>query len=149
MEKISHHTFDDFLVKRSGLTDEEIAKGKPDLNFERILKGLCDIHRGKEALYGNYLETHGKDPDAFFLTQHFCDLKRKYVRAENFIKQFDPKDKDGIQLEQLIDTYSDMAVYAVMGIQAVFHIINRRVDEMRAAKEVNKELRGGISHNND
>lgn len=114
----------DELIARAGIDSRTIDMGRPDDMFNSILDALRDIHRGKEVLYGDYLKTHGSEPDQFFLTQHFCDLKRKYVRADNFIKRY-IEDKNSISLDQLLDTYSDLAVYAIMGIQCINHVMER------------------------
>lgn len=112
------------LVGRAGLTKQDVAMGKPDEVFENILEALVQIHRGKEVLYGNYMETHGSEPENFCLIQHFCDLKRKYVRAENFVKL--KAEGKPLDLNQLVDTYSDLAVYAAMGIQLTYHLMDER-----------------------
>ena len=125
---LSEQQITQLLVQRAGLTPADVEMGKPDFQFESILRGLVDIHRGKEVLYGNYMETHGSEPENFCLVQHFCDTKRKYVRAENFVKlKSDGKDLD---LMQLLDTYSDLAVYAAMGIQLTLHLIERKKNEI-------------------
>ena len=41
------------LLRRSGLSSDDIAKGSRDSDFEAIQKTLADIHQGKEVLYGN------------------------------------------------------------------------------------------------
>ena len=112
------------LIERAGLSQELIDKGTPDEIFEGILDALKSIHTGKGVLYGSYLETHGSEPANFCLIQHFCDTKRKYVRAENFVKQR----ADGVEhdINELLDTYSDLAIYAIMGIQLINHLQQRR-----------------------
>lgn len=114
------------LLNRAGITPELLEAGEVDQQFEFILEALGTIHRGKEALYGNYLETHGDEPTNFALVQHFCDLKRKYVRAETFVKK--RLDGQHISLEEMLDTYADLAVYGAMGVQLVLHLINRGTD---------------------
>lgn len=123
----------DTLVERAGLSFNDVVMGAHDPDFEAITEAMIQIHRGKEVLYGNYLKTHGSEPAKFSLIQHFCDTKRKYVRAENFIK-LHSEDK-APSLEQLMDTYSDLAVYAIMGVQLVFHLMARE-DKERAQKDV-------------
>lgn len=114
------------LLQRAGITDELLEVGEVDQLFEKILEALGAIHRGKEALYGNYLETHGDEPTNFALVQHFCDLKRKFVRAENFVKK--RLDGQNISLVEMLDTYSDMAVYGAMGVQLCLHLMTRGKD---------------------
>lgn len=117
-----------FLIERAGLTQETISKGSFDAEFETILGALIDIHRGKEVLYGNYIKTHGSEPETFSIVQHFCDMKRKYIRAENFVKIKSEKEFD-IDLVELIDTYSDLAVYAAMGVQLLIHLKQRKTND--------------------
>lgn len=113
----------DRLIKRAGLTIDMVEKGKRDHYFEEILDGLEMVHRGKEVLYGRYLEIHGSDPQMFALMEHFADLKRKYVRAEHFMKH----SMEGVEIDilELYDTYTDMAVYAAMGVQLIEHLMER------------------------
>lgn len=115
------------LLRRAGLTVDEVSKGKSDPSFENLMNVLSDIHRGKEVLYGSYLETHGSEPENFCLVSHFCDMKRKYVRAENIVKI---KSEGGdVGLIELLDTYSDLAVYAVMGVQMIIHLQQRKLKQ--------------------
>ncbi len=109
------------LIERSGLSVEIIAAGEHDPEFADIVGALNDIHQGKQVLYGDYVKTHGSESPSFTLLQHFCDLKRKYVRAEHFIKL--QLNNDAPPIEELLDTYADMAVYSVMGIQAINRIL--------------------------
>ena len=111
------------MVSRAGLTHELVDKGSDDNEFHQILQGMKLIRKGKEVLYGNYIETHGSDPTNFALMEHFADLKRKYVRAEHFMKL--TMSGGDIDINELFDTYSDMAVYAAMGIQLIEHLIER------------------------
>ncbi len=117
----------DLMIERSGLTSEIIDKGAPDPRFSKILSGMTHIHKGKEVLYGSYLETHGDDPELFALMEHFADLKRKYIRAEHFMKK--RMEGQDIELEELFDTYSDMAVYAAMGIDLIYYIMEQKCAE--------------------
>lgn len=112
------------LLERAGLTEEMVSRGKVDYAFEEILEAMREIHRGKEVLYGNYMETHGDEGETFSLIQHFCDTKRKYVRAENFVKQ--QADGGNISLDELLDTYCDLAVYSIIGVQLIFHLLEKR-----------------------
>lgn len=123
------HQLTKLILQRSGLSDEMVMKGKSDMQFDAILQALSDVHKGKEVLYGSYLETHGEDPKIFSLVTHYADIKRKFVRVENIIKAMS-KDKD-ISIDELLDTYADMAVYAVMGIQLINH--HKEVEEKQNA----------------
>lgn len=111
------------MVNRAGLTVDISVRSKNDRTFDAIISGLKRIHDGKEVLYGNYIETHGKDPELFALMEHFADLKRKYIRAEHIMKRL--AKGEIINKMELFDTYSDMAVYAVMGIQLLIHLEER------------------------
>lgn len=111
------------LLKRAGLSEADVAAGRTDNLFNDIADILKDIHKGKEVLYGDYLITHGSDSDKLFLLQHFCDLKRKYVRYENYSKRvLENKDVD---IYELLDTLSDLAVYSIMGLQMVDELLKR------------------------
>lgn len=123
VNSIDQESIRKLIVERAGLTQKDIEQGKPDQVFETIVAALVDVHRGKEVLYGNYMETHGSEPENFCIIQHFCDTKRKYVRSENFVKlKADNKD---VELVQLLDTYADMAVYSIMGVQLIMHLMTR------------------------
>ncbi len=115
------------MIERAGLTTEIIMKGTEDPRLEKVLHAMGVIHKGKEVLYGSYLETHGDDPELFALMEHFADLKRKYIRAEHFMKK--RMEGQDIELEELFDTYSDMAVYAAMGIDLIYHIMEKKCAE--------------------
>lgn len=114
----------DYMLERANLTPAIISLGSSDKRFDVILEGMMLIHKGKEVLYGSYLETHGDDPELFALMEHFADLKRKHVRAEHYMKRrmegFD------IPLEELFDTYSDMAVYAAMGVDLIHYLMEKK-----------------------
>lgn len=120
---------DDYLqkVKSKLLPLAGIAIGDDlqeiDIKFFSLALALGEIHSAKGKLYGNYIETHGSEPELMSLTQHFCDIKRKFVRAENYIRLRNEGDK--IPLDDLLDTYSDLAVYGIMGLELIFHILER------------------------
>ena len=118
------------LLARAGITPELIAAGAEDVPFDQIMDALMDIHKGKSALYGNYMETHGAkdDPELFCLMEHYCDIRREWLRAENFIKK--SAAGEDIALEELLDTFSDMAVYSALGIQLVFKLMARKDEEI-------------------
>lgn len=119
----------ELLLKRAGITHELLNAGKSDDLFAEILSAMKAIHRGKEALYGNYMETHGNDPTNFALMEHFCDIKRKFVRADGFIKK--RMEGNNIDLKEMLDTYSDIAVYGAIGVQLVIHLMEREQNEQK------------------
>jgi hypothetical protein len=112
-----------YLLERAGLAQEIVDRGQTDQDFNEILDALREIHKGKQVLYGNYLTTHGSDPLKFCLMEHYCDIKRKFVRAENFLKKV--MDGQDIPMPELLDTYSDIAVYGALGVQLLFHLMER------------------------
>lgn len=114
----------ELLLKRAGLTPAMVQRGKTDEFFTVVMDALSDIYKGKQVLYGNYLETHGGDPTQFALMEHFSDIKRKYVRAQAFMKEYFNGSHD-MPLDELLDTYSDLAVYGAIGVQLVLHLIAR------------------------
>lgn len=117
----------DLLMSRAGITVEQLEAGKDDYMFKAILEAMEKIYKAKQVQYGNYIETHGSEPKVFSLIQHFCDIKRKYVRAEHAIKRM--ADFEVFELKDMLDTYSDMAVYSAMGVQLLLHIMEREQNE--------------------
>ena len=129
----------------AGVTSTLAQAGPPNEDFVAILEGMKDIHRAKTVLYGDYLKTHGSDPQLFALMEHFADIKRKYVRAENFMKLV-MSGKD-MSTDELFDTYSDLAVYAAMGVQLLIHLGERDQNEQASSPGVlhTREQHGGGS----
>lgn len=116
------------LIGRAGLSEELVKTGEVDSGFNAIMDQLMEVHRGKSVLYGNYLKTHGNEPINYSLMQHFLDMKRKYIRAENYVKScMDDKPIDPLEL---VDTYADMAVYAALGVQLLQYFIERETDDI-------------------
>ena len=124
---MDEHEIKDYLLKRAGLTKEDSLSGPLDSTFDEIAFALCDVRQGKEKLYGNYIENNGGEPEVFCLVQHFCDIKRKFVRAENITKL--KSEGKEVDLEHLIDTYADLAVYSMIGIQLIMHLMERNQSE--------------------
>lgn len=106
------------LVHQADLSREVLDCATNDHEFLKVLHGLEQIHNGKGVLYGNYLETHGQGNELLCLTEHFCDMKRKYIRADHYIKQ--RFNDNNLPLTELLKSYSDLAVYAMLGLQLVF-----------------------------
>ena len=113
------------LLKRAGLDFE--AGGVINPEFEKILEAMLWIHTGKSIQYGDYIKTHGSDPIDFCLMEHYADVKRKFVRADNFLRQKLSGGK--IPIEELLDTYTDLAVYGALGVQLVMHLMEREKNE--------------------
>ena len=106
------------LIAMASITADDISAGEADIVFDEILVTLRDIHRGKGVLYGDYIKTHGSAKLTMAAIQHFCDIKRKFVRAENIVNDLS-EIRDETRIRALLDTYCDMAVYAIMGIHLV------------------------------
>lgn len=124
------------IIARSGLSEELFEMDvKPDFDFREILRALQKIHKGKSILYGNYMETHGDENDKLSIIQHYCDIKRKWVRIDNFVKAL-LEDNEAIPLEELLDTYSDMAVYSALGIQLVSHLMDRKDAKAESMRKI-------------
>lgn len=113
----------DTLIERAGLTQDLINMGSADEGFKDIVQAMLAIHKGKEVLYGNYMETHGSDPKYFALMEHYADVKRKFVRADNYLKK--ALAGADIDIMELLDTYCDIAVYGAIGVQLVLHLKER------------------------
>ena len=119
----------EILLERSGLSERDVMEGKIDITFELIATMLTKIHQGKSVLYGDYIKTHADDNYKLGFTQHYCDIKRKWVRYDNFIRLLsDDKYPDRLEL---VDTLADMAVYAIIGLQLIDHY---NEPEIRAAR---------------
>ena len=123
------------LIARAGLSTDDVKRGMGNEHFNTIISALSDIHAGKQVLYGDYIKNNGSDAPIFCLMSHFFDIKRKYIRSENFIKDAAAGKKHNIN--SLIDTYSDMAVYAILGIQLIVHLDKRRQENV---KSINPDL---------
>jgi len=117
----------DLMIERAGLSSSILSHGTSDPTFDLVLQGIRQIHNGKEVLYGSYMETHGSDPTLFALMEHFADIKRKFVRAETFLKKNMSGQKIG--LVELFDTYVDIAVYGALGVQLLAHLMTRELNE--------------------
>lgn len=114
----------DILLKRAGIPEKTLHNSySPDPDFTMIMDALKRIHTFKGELYGDYQETHGNQPAMMALIEHHCDMKRKAIRAQNFISKM--ASGDPVDLDDLLDTYSDLAVYAAMGVQLIFHLKDR------------------------
>ncbi len=113
------------LIEKSGLTQKEIDSGTNDEDIRIIMDALLEIRQGKEFLHGNYVNTHGQDDYKYALMQHFMDTKRKYLRADHFIKKLISEGEDP-DIELLYDTYADLALYAILGVQLVKHLEQRQ-----------------------
>lgn len=122
------------LLKRAGITDELLAASKkPDVEFEEIVDTLKLIHQGKAVLYGNYIESHKNDGDLLMLVEHYADLKRKYVRVDNFVKKM-VNEGEKISYEEQLDSFSDLAVYSLLGIQVALYL--RKKERMEKTSDV-------------
>lgn len=122
------------LVKRAGLDWETIEKGNDDALFDNIIEAFKHIHRGKGFLYGDYLKGIDEKPELRALLGNFLDLERKFVRANNIINLL--ADGQKIELEQLLDTYSDLGVYAAMSVGLVFHLIKKNTPAQEPSDDI-------------
>lgn len=112
------------LLRRASIhEDAREADTEETSQFNYMLEAIKRIHHVKALGYGDYIKTHGDESKELFATQHFCDIKRKYVRAKNFIERMTRGET--VDFHDLLDTYSDLAVYAVMGLQMAFHVIEK------------------------
>lgn len=106
------------LIRRAGLSTDLISGGDPRPSFDAVLIAMSKIRRGKEALYGSFIENKKGDSVNFALIGHFVDMRRKWARANTFIQGKFEEDKD-FEIEELLDTYIDLAVYAALGVQLI------------------------------
>lgn len=114
------------LIKKSGLTTDQIYKQSVDFQFGAILHTLQKIHTGKAVLYGDYIKTHGNQNDLLCLMQLFADMKRKWLRFENWIDIATDENQQTLSQDELLDTFSDLAVYSVMAIQMLDYLEKKR-----------------------
>lgn len=113
-------TFNDKLLKLSGLSSEILSKSEKSAEFIAIQDTLAKIHAGKGVLYGDYVKTRSQEPKNFALLSLFFDIKRKYVRFENMAKMIASGEK--LSHDEIIDTLSDLAVYGVMGLMLMDYL---------------------------
>jgi len=86
--------------------------------YERVLTGLANMRLEKVIQYG---EDRYNEPDPNVnLLMCYSDVYRKYIRLKKL--SFDFKNPD---YESLIDTYKDLANYAIMAIQILEKERNR------------------------
>ena len=119
------------IVALSHLTPEELETGIADPEMEHIFQAFLMIHKGKQALYGNYIDTHGSKPTQRALIQHWCDMERKYTRANNIIDKMSSGEMP-FDANRMIECYTDIAIYATIGVQLVYHLQHR---EQRGEKK--------------
>jgi len=113
------------ILSKSGVTDSspQVSHSEEHHQYAVFSDVLVKIHGAKAVQYGDYLKTHGDETSQLFAMQHFCDIKRKYVRAKVFMERM-ARGED-VNFEDLLDTYSDLAVYAIMGLQMAFHCMEK------------------------
>ena len=96
----------------------EKMNGK-DTNFDLVLSTVRKIHYGKGLIYGEYSKNIGEIencPHDERMYSSFMDLKRKFNRILPIIKNMKADELNIKQTEQLLDTYIDLSVYALMGV---------------------------------
>lgn len=116
---LNGHRTDELKVRAGVHPDALESDSEEVFEFNSFANAMCSIHAAKAIHYGDYLKTHGDESVELFAVQHFCDIKRKYVRAKTFIERMTRG--ESVDFTDLLDTYSDLAVYAVMGLQMAFH----------------------------
>lgn len=136
----------DLMIERAGLSSKILSHSVSDPQFDLILQGIRQIHNGKEVLYGQYIKTHGEDPKLFALMEHFADIKRKFIRAETFLK----KSMSGhdIDLVELFDTYVDIAVYGALGVQLLSHLMRKQNESARSPNQLDQRKPDGTGFSN-
>lgn len=108
------------LLTRASVSDSSPQASTDEQHqFRMFADAMTQIHGAKAIHYGDYIKTHGSDTPQIFATEHYCDIKRKYVRAKTFVERMTRG--EAVDFTDLLDTYSDLAVYAIMGLQMAFH----------------------------
>ena len=112
------------MLRRAGLTNDIIRLGIEDEHFREVLETMLTIHTGKQVLYGDYQEKHGDEPRLFSLMLIYSDIKRKFTRIENYMLAA-AAGKTTIPVEELLDTYMDIAVYGAMGVELIQNMLEK------------------------
>lgn len=119
--------FEDFCYKifhMSGISDLDVPIDQPE--FSQIAMTITHIYNGKSELYGNHLKRLDKD-DFMAMMESYNEIKRKYSRIDNWVRttinngsDFEPCD--------LVESYSDLAAYSIMGLLTIFELMERAND---------------------
>lgn len=125
---------EELIYKHSGLPDSLLnddSRIEPQGKMGQILGALYHVHRGKGVLYGNFINNKKNSPELLAIIEHYCDIKRKWVRINNIIHKlsnFGPQNpveeisESDLKLA-LFETYTDLAVYSAMGLELIHHYI--------------------------
>lgn len=101
------------IINRAARLDEADALGiRTQLEYERLLDLIASVRLAKVATYG---ESRYKEDDVEFnLWTCYSDVFRKHVRLRKLTSD---SARAGKPSAELIDTYLDIANYALMALQ--------------------------------
>lgn len=124
--------FDKLMMTKANvsLTGYTTTMGDIDLpvnwNIRTIIETLEVIYRLKSTQYGDFQDNFpAKDSDFMRSLKLYCEMNRKYTRLGHMMMdvergQFDAGDKRvEFSLENLIDIYTDIALYAILGLETI------------------------------
>lgn len=80
--------------------------------YEKVIANIATIRLNKVIAYGE--DRYNETDEEFNYWMCYSDVYRKYIRIKTLTKAALKKGADG---ESLIDTYKDLANYAIMAIQ--------------------------------
>ena len=112
----------DLIEKLSGVEQLEFDLKDVNPEFVAIVEKLISVHAGKSLLYGDYIDNRD-EKDSVAIFEHYNDIKRKFIRVENFYTRTVIGEQ--VDIKELIDTYTDLAVYSILGLQLIFHIMEK------------------------
>jgi hypothetical protein len=94
-----------------------------DTPFFKLLEMINDIKFAKEHEYGDYVANQmATSSSRLSIFGHFVNIRRKFMRAEHIVEKI--VDREATP-DALIDTYVDMAVYALLGVQLAYELKQR------------------------
>lgn len=105
------------LLERAGVSMDRLPFELPESKFKDILKVLEEIQHVKAQQYGDYIKQQKDVTARLALFDHFVNIRRKFKRAEHTIERIVDREANP---DDLLDTYSDLAVYAVLGIMLAY-----------------------------
>lgn len=108
----------ELIRKKAGLSASAPFVDNFSSPFGRVMLALADVKQAKELEYGDYVAKQKLvKPLRMAMFDHFVNIRRKFVRAEHIVNRIVDRETG---TDDLIDTYADMAVYCILGIQLAY-----------------------------
>ena len=92
------------------------------IDYERVLNELADMRLEKVIQYGE--DRYAEDDLSVNMLMCYSDIYRKHIRLKKLSFNFENPD-----IESLLDTYRDLANYAVMAIQILERYERTQADD--------------------